>query len=157
MITDDIAAYLNDLIATCKCGEADFARAAGDTRDPGLKSFFADRAQSCRASAVELQEQVRALGCAARTRGRLYGALRRRWLDLTAALPHSDDAILARCERAGAAAKARYARALDVFLPEDVTRLVQRQYRGVVDNLERVRHLRDLRETHAKTHRVSHA
>ena len=51
MNNDEIISTLNDLIETCKDGEDGFRTCAEDTGDPSLKSFFANRAQSCSASA----------------------------------------------------------------------------------------------------------
>jgi len=70
--------------------------------------------------------------------------MHRGWMDLKAKVAHRDDlAILEECERGEDVAKAKYRKALDASLPDDVRAVVQRQYDGVVSNHDAVRDLRD--------------
>ena len=55
----------------------------------------------------------------------------------------SDLAILEECERGEDVAKARYKKALDAELPNDIRAIVQLQYNGVVQNHDQIRDLRD--------------
>jgi uncharacterized protein (TIGR02284 family) len=55
----------------------------------------------------------------------------------------SDLAILEECERGEDVAKARYKKALEADLPDDIRGIVQRQYDGAVRNHDQVRDLRD--------------
>ncbi len=52
-------------------------------------------------------------------------------------------AILEECERAEDVAKARYRKALEETLPEDIRVVVQRQYDGVMRNHDQIRDLRN--------------
>jgi uncharacterized protein (TIGR02284 family) len=143
-VNPDVIATLNDLIETCKDGERGFALAAKDANDPTLTPLFTDGEQSCRIAAAELQEQVRALGGNPDEGGSVKGAVHRGWISLkTAATSRDAKAILEECERGEDYAKAKYAAALKLQMPEGVRQLVERQYQGVVSNHDRVRDLRN--------------
>lgn len=140
----EIVDTLNDLIETCRDGELGFRTCADDVRDIQLKTFFANRAQSCAAAAVELQELVRAYGGDPETRGGLGGALHRRWVDIQALVSgRGDRAVLQECERGEDVAVSNYRRAMSKQLPDDVRAVIERQYQGVLHNHDQVRSLRD--------------
>ncbi|HZW21686.1 PA2169 family four-helix-bundle protein, partial [Noviherbaspirillum sp.] len=121
-----------------------FRTCAGDVSDPQLKTFFSNRAQSCAAAAIELQDLVRAYGGNPETSGGLGGALHRRWVDIKALVTGKDlKAVLRECERGEDFAVASYRRALERNLPADVRAVVERQYQGVLQNHDQVRSLRD--------------
>jgi uncharacterized protein (TIGR02284 family) len=142
--TGDVIDVLNELIETSKDGEKGFALAAKDANDPVLTGIFSDGERSCREAARELQEQVRALGGDPDTGGSVKGAVHRGWVSLKAATTARDaKAVLEECERGEDYAKAKYAEALKHDLPPDVRQLIERQYRGVIENHDRVRDLRN--------------
>jgi len=144
MDREDIVSTLNDLIETSKDGEEGFRTCAEDTSDPQLKTFFSNRAQSCTAAVIELQDLVRAYGGDPETSSGLGGALHRRWLDIKSLITGKDDkAILAECERGEDVAVASYRKALENNLPPDVRTVVERQYQGVLKNHDDVKALRD--------------
>jgi uncharacterized protein (TIGR02284 family) len=144
MDNKEIIATLNDLIETCKDGEDGFRACADDIKDAQLKLSFAERAQGCAAAAIELQELVRALGGAPETTSSVSGALHRRWLDIKSLITGKDNlAILTECERGEDVAIKSYRNALDKDLPDSVRTVVERQFKGVRHNHERVRHLRN--------------
>lgn len=144
MDNDEVISTLNDLIETSKDGEEGFRNCAENTQDATLKTFFANRAQTCTAAVVELQDLVRAYGGDPETSGGLGGALHRRWVDIKSALTGKDDkAVLAECERGEDVAVASYRKALEKNLPVEVRSVVERQYQGVLQNHDQVRSLRD--------------
>jgi uncharacterized protein (TIGR02284 family) len=144
MDNDDIISTLNDLIETSKDGEAGFRTCAEDIRDPQLKKLFSNRAQSCAMAAAELQQLVRTYGGDPETSGGLGGALHRRWVDIKSAISgHSDEAVLAECERGEDVAVRSYRNALEKSLPSEVRALVERQYQGVLKNHDMVKGLRE--------------
>jgi len=61
-----------------------------------------------------------------------------------------DLAILEECERGEDVAKARYRKALEGTLPENILIVMQRQYEGVVRNHDQIRDLRDRYRTSDK-------
>jgi uncharacterized protein (TIGR02284 family) len=144
MDSDEVIATLNDLIETSKDGEEGFHSCADGTDDARLKAFFSNRAQSCAAAVIVLQDLARAYGGDPQTSGGLGGALHRRWVDIKSAVTgHDDKAILNECERGEDIAVTSYRRALDKNLPPDVRTTVERQYQGVLQNHDQVKSLRD--------------
>lgn len=140
----DNTSILNDLIETSKDGENGFRSAAEDTKSAELKTTFLRRAEDCAKGASELQQLVSRMGGKPEQGGSVAGAMHRGWMDLKAKVAHRDDlAILEECERGEDVAKAKYRKALDASLPDDVRAVVQRQYDGVVSNHDAVRDLRD--------------
>jgi uncharacterized protein (TIGR02284 family) len=61
----------------------------------------------------------------------------------TAVTGGDDKAILVECERGEDAAKAAYQEALRSDLPVDVQTLIQSQYKGVIENHDLIKRLRD--------------
>ena len=144
MDNDEVISTLNDLIETCKDGEDGFLTCAQDVGDTALKSFFSNRAQTCAASALELQDLVRAWGGDPERSGSLGGALHRRWVDVKSAITGSDvKAVLKECARGEEVAVSRYRNALEKSLPPEVRAVVERQYQGVLKNQDQVRSLGD--------------
>ncbi len=144
MDNDEVIAVLNDLIETSKDGEEGFHTCASNAGNQQLKTFFSNRAQSCAASVIELQDLVRAYGGDPKRSSGFGGAVHRRWVDIRSLLSGGDDkAILAECERGEDVALASYRRALDRNLPPDVRTTVERQYQGVLQNHDQVKSLRD--------------
>ncbi len=143
-VNRDVISTLNELIETSKDGEKGFALAAKDANDPSLTEFFSEGEESCRVAAQELQEVVSALGGTPDESGSVKGAVHRGWVSLkTAATSRDAKAVLEECERGEDYAKAKYAEALKLDLPEGVRQIVERQYQGAVANHDRVRELRN--------------
>ena len=135
---------LNDLIETSKDGEKGFRTSAEDTRNGELKSVFVARAQDCAKAAADLQQLVTRLGGNPESGGSVAGAVHRGWVNLKSSVTdRSDLAILEECERGEDVAKARYKKALEADLPDDIRDIVQHQYDGAVRNHDQVRDLRD--------------
>jgi uncharacterized protein (TIGR02284 family) len=144
MDNEEVISTLNDLIETSKDGEAGFRTCAEDVTDSQIKVFFSNRAQSCAAAVIELQDLVRAYGGDPENSSSLGGALHRRWVDIKALITGMDDkAVINECERGEDVAVASYRRALQKNLPPDARTLVERQYQGVLQNQDQVRALRD--------------
>lgn len=140
----DLIGFLNDLVETSRDGEKGFALATKDVSDPALIAVFSAGERSCREAARELQEQVRALGGNPDEGGTMMGAVHRGWVSLKSAVTSRDaKAVLEECERGEDYAKAKYAEVLKRDLPAGVRDLVEQQYRGVVENHDRVRDLRN--------------
>lgn len=144
MDKDDIISTLNDLIETSRDGNEGFRTSAEHATDSELKSFLANRAQSCAAAVQELQDIVRAQGGKPTESSSMSGTLHRRWVDIKATIMGQDDeAILDEVERGEDVAKASYQKALQKNLPPDIHALVEQQYQGVVRNHDQVKQMRD--------------
>ena len=143
-MSDNFDSILNELVETSKDGEKGFRTAAEDTKNAELKAVFMRRAQDCATGAADLQQLVVRLGGNAKEGGSVAGAVHRGWVNLKAAVSSRDDlAILEECERGEDVAKAKYRKALEETLPEEIRVVVQRQYDGVMRNHDQIRDLRD--------------
>ncbi len=146
MSSGDVIATLNGLLQISRDGEEGFRTSAEAVKSADLKTVFTTAARRCAEGAKELERAVRARGGEPAQGGTTSGALHRGWVNLKAAIAGSDDlAILNECERGEDVAKAAYAAALKAGLPPDARSLVAQQYRGVKQNHDRVRDLRNAR------------
>ena len=151
-MNDEIESALNELIETSKDGEKGFMKAAKDAHDASLKATFTEGARRCREGAQELQDLVRSLGGDPEKSGSLAGAMHRGWVSIKEAVSKRDDkAILEEVERGEDYAKAEYKKALERALPANLRAVVERQYRGVMANHDKVRALRDRYRASAET------
>jgi len=143
-MSDNVISQLNELIETSKDGEQGFMKAARDAQSPELKTLFTQGARRCAEGARELQDLVRSLGGDPEKTGSTTAALHRGWINVKEAVTGRDDkAILEEVERGEDYAKAQYRKAVDEALPANVKAVVERQYRGVISNHDKVRALRD--------------
>jgi len=141
--TNDTAiSVLNELIETSKDGANGFRAAAEAVQRPDAKALFTSRVPIIERAAAELQAEVRRLGGDPETTGSVAASVHRGWIGLKSAVTGKDDAaIITECERGEQLAVTRYEDALEKDLPAEVRALVERQYHGTVQNLERVRAL----------------
>ena len=140
----NIQSILNDLIETSKDGEEGFRKSAEDAHSSELKSVFTEGARRCREGMQQLQALVREHGGEPEKSSSVSAALHRGWISLREAVSNRDDeAILEEVERGEDYAKKQYEDALKQELPYAVRDVVERQYRGVIANHDRVRALRD--------------
>jgi len=138
----EVVSILNELIETCENGIHGFKTASDAVKNPAAKALFASRLPNIQRGESELKAEVRRLGGDPDSRGTVAGALHRGWIDLKAAVTgKNEEAIVAECERGEEHAAHVYEDALQKDLPLDTRAIVERQYRGVVENLERVRAL----------------
>ncbi|MFJ7565933.1 PA2169 family four-helix-bundle protein [Herminiimonas sp. NPDC097707] len=145
---EDLIATLNNLIEVCKDGEEAFKSCAENISDTQLKQSFLLFAADCAKADQELRALVIARGGDPETKSSISGTLHRRWIDIkTAIMGKGDEAVLAECERGEDVAVKSYRRALEKDLPLDVKAVVERQYKGVRQNHDAIKNLRD----HART------
>ena len=145
MNRDDVISTLNDLIETNEEGEAGFSACADNVTNPTLRAFFERKAERCREGAAQLQAIVREMGGRPERNGTMPGTMHRFWGDLLDTISGMDEyEILDECERREGAARQAYLDALKQDLPGDIQRLVERQYREVRANHDRVREMRNL-------------
>ena len=143
-MADSTTSILNDLVETSRDGEQGFRTAAQDTKSAELRKVFLERAENCAQGAAELQQVILRLGGNPQEGGSVAGAVHRGWVNLKASVTgRTDVAILEECERGEDVAKARYRKALEEKLPDEIRAIVQRQYDGVQRNHDQIRNLRD--------------
>ena len=133
---------LNGLIETCEDGVKGFRTAAASVKHSAAKALFTSRGPTIEHAASELQAEVQRLGGTPETGGSVAAKIHRGWMDLKAAVTGQDDAaIITECERGEQVAVHNYEEARKHELPSDLRAIVERQYQGAVQNLERVRAL----------------
>jgi uncharacterized protein (TIGR02284 family) len=133
---------LNDLVSTCIDGVEGFRTAAGAVKNNEAKVLFQSRARAIETSDAELQDAVRHLGGDPATHGHAVGSVHRGWINIKSAVTgKSVTAILAETVRGEEGAVEHYRDALKKTLPPDVHAIVERQFRGAAENLERMRNL----------------
>jgi uncharacterized protein (TIGR02284 family) len=144
MTDADVIATLNDLLETSKDGEYGFSTCAQAVKNEALKTMFEEAAHRCAEGAGQLEAEIRRLGGTPSQSGSVGGSLHRGWIDIKSAITGMDEAaILSECERGEDVAKAAYESALKKDLPAEVRSLVERQYKVVKQNHDRVRDLRN--------------
>lgn len=138
----EVVSVLNDLIETCEDGIHGFKTAAEAVKSPSAKALFLSRLPKIELGERELKAEIRRFGGDPDQRGTAAGALHRGWINLKAAITgKNEESILAECVRGEEHATHTYEDALQKDLPAETRIIVERQYRGVVENLERVRAL----------------
>jgi uncharacterized protein (TIGR02284 family) len=141
----EVISTLNDLLRTTNDGEDGFRLCAEKVKAENLKAVFQSAAATCVRGADELERTIRGLGGEAAQNGTASGLLHRAWTSLKDSIAGMDDhAILVECERGEDAAQGVYEAALRKDLPPDLRTMVERQYRGVKENHDRIRDLRDV-------------
>jgi uncharacterized protein (TIGR02284 family) len=139
---DEVVSILNELIETCENGIEGFKTASEAVQSPAAKALFVSRLPNIMSGESELKAEVRRLGGNPDQSGSIVGAIHRGWIDLKAAVTgKNEEAVVMECERGEEHAAHVYEDALQKDLPFDTRAIVERQYRGVVENLERVRAL----------------
>ena len=140
MKNDDVVSVLEDLIETCQDGIEGFKTASESVENPAAKTLFLSRLPNIQRGMAELKAEVRRLGGDPNKSGTVGGAIHRGWINLKSAVTgKNEEAIINECERGEEHAAHVYEDALKKDLPMDTRSIVERQYRGVVENLERVR------------------
>jgi uncharacterized protein (TIGR02284 family) len=124
-----VVSLLNDLISICKDGKQGFETAAEGLDDAELKALCLQLSKQREIFAGELQDEVSQLGGTPESSGSLAGSLHRGWINIKSAVTgNNEDAIIAECERGEDEAKEAYEKALNAYMPANITGMVQRQY-----------------------------
>lgn len=140
----DVIDVLQDLVECSKDGEYGFRACAEQAKREDLKSLFLQRADGCRSGADELNGLIRQLGGKTEDGGSAMGAMHRGWVAVKTTLTSYDDkAVLEEAERGEDNAKARYRKAMQKRLPDNVRQVVERQLQAVERNHDQVKMLRD--------------
>ena len=133
---------LNDLIETSKDGANGFRAAAAAVTQPDAKALFASRGPIIEHAVTELQAEVLRLGGEPETTGSVAATVHRGFIGLKAAITGKDEAaVITECERGEELALKNYEDALKKEPPPETRAIVERQLRGTMQNLEKVRAL----------------
>jgi uncharacterized protein (TIGR02284 family) len=149
---DAVISVLNDLIETCEDGINGFRTAADAVKSSEAKAVFTSRVRLIERAEAELRDEVRRLGGDPEKRGTVTGAIHRGWINLKSAITgKDDDAIVAECERGEDVAVRNYEDALEKDLPAEIRAIIEHQYRGTLQNRDKIRALKRAIETGATT------
>ncbi|QGM98936.1 PA2169 family four-helix-bundle protein [Methylocystis parvus] len=144
MENKEVIKTLTNLAEISRDGEQGFRTAAKEARDPQLKTAFENAAERCAVGARELESQIADMGGSTSHSGSIAGTWHRVWTSLRSIVTgHNDKSILEEVERGEDIAKSAYEIAISKPLPPNVREIVDRQYRGVRENHDRVRDLRN--------------
>ena len=134
---------LKELIAARRDAEQGLRICIEHVRDRRLRTLLMSRLHECAQAQQELQSLVRLLGGELAVATPESATVRRRWVDLRAALACNEDGvILDECERGESRALEVYRNALDDPLPGLVRAVVLRQFEDVMTNHDQIRDLR---------------
>ena len=137
------ASRVNELIVTCKDGEAGYRSASEGVKSAELKQFFAECAVQRSQFVGELQSLVRSLGGNPEHTGSFIAKLHRGWIDIKAVIEGRDEAgVLVECERGESIAKKAYTSVLKESLRPHVRDVVERQLASITAVHKRVRSLK---------------
>lgn len=144
MKNQEVIETLNNLAIVSRDGEQGFRTAAGQAHDPQLKTVFETAAQRCAIGARELESEIAELGGQPSRSASVQDAFNKFWTSLKSLVTgRTDKAILEEMEHGEDIAKSAYENAIAKPLPPRVRAIVDRQYRGVKENHDRVRDLRN--------------
>jgi uncharacterized protein (TIGR02284 family) len=146
---DETGSTLNQLIQTCKDGEAGFESAAGAVEDPNLKRLFESYSQQRAEFAAELQLEVRRLAEDPVDSGHATAALHRSWMEIKAGVSgRNEGEIIEECERGEDVAVRAYEKALGSDLPGDIRIIVERQFLQIKAAHDQIRSLERAHSRH---------
>jgi uncharacterized protein (TIGR02284 family) len=144
MDNQKVIATLNNLLETTKDGERGFRTCAEGVTNPRLKEVLEVAARRCDEDAAELEAKIRSLGGEPAAYGTVGGSLHSAWTNIISSITGMDEgAVLNECDRGEAVAEKVYEAALEEDLPPDVESVIRRQYRGVKQNHDLIRTLRN--------------
>ncbi|ODV43845.1 hypothetical protein AWV79_13065 [Cupriavidus sp. UYMMa02A] len=135
---------LNQLIEVDMDSEQACMVGARDVSNAELRDILTSTAETCRASAKELQSMVSAMGGEPSEHGSMNGMLARGWMAFRHMLSPSDDAVLGLCEREEQAAQREYQSVLMKALPPEATATVRRQYDALRQHHDRLHAMRGM-------------
>jgi uncharacterized protein (TIGR02284 family) len=140
----EIGSILHGLIETCRDGEKGFTKAAEKLKHPEIRTLFDNYSRVRGQFARELEAAAARTGVPAAQSGIAALTIQRGWTALKAALIENDDhPILEVAEHGEDAAVKNYRDALYKELPDDLHKLIERQYREIRQTHKNVRALRD--------------
>tara|TARA_R110002050_G_scaffold25604_4_gene68178 strand:- start:4971 stop:5486 length:516 start_codon:yes stop_codon:yes gene_type:complete len=143
----DIKDQLNDIIQKNEDSIKGYKKAAENTTEVGLQTYFLDKARERGIFLVELKSVVPAVNTRREIDGSTLGALHRTWMDVKAFFSGDEaESMLEEAIRGDNAAIEEYNDILeDGRLPLDVANVIRRQRDQLRQDLQRIKTLEDLR------------
>jgi uncharacterized protein (TIGR02284 family) len=139
---NDTLNVIEQLIETCRDGQAGYLEAAEYAHNHELRAFFSQQALERAKFAGELESEARHLGESDPSRkSSMAGSLHRAWIDLKHRLGGGDASILESVGVGENIAREHYQDALKAGLPSDLQEIVERQAESVFGAHDQVRTL----------------
>lgn len=143
-MTMNAQSVLKSLAEVSRNGQKGFATAAAAVKDEKLRGVLERASERCALGAKELEEAIGLLGGDPASVETTPGPIHRAWTNLKATIAGADNkAVLEECERGEDVAKAAYQNALEEDLPIYARDVIDRQYRGVLENHDLIKRLRE--------------
>jgi uncharacterized protein (TIGR02284 family) len=144
ILDDSTRGSLQSLLSVNIDSSKGWEEAAEHTRDLSLQPFFRELADERKKNADELRQLVASAGVEPTDHGSITGQLHRWWIDAKQAIMGGDaKSVLNEAERGEDSIKREYEQALGDIHNTEALEVVQRQYRTIAQEHNRVRDLRD--------------
>ena len=144
--TEEVGEKLNDLLEKTYDAEKGFKKAAENTDNPGLKSYFDGKAQQRYDFGHALKSEIKSFGQEVDKGDSLTGKAHRAWMDVKALFSSDDDeAMLEEAIRGEKAAVEEYEDVLkEISLPSSTSTLLKSQKQAIESGLSTIKSLEDL-------------
>jgi uncharacterized protein (TIGR02284 family) len=144
--TEEVGEKLNDLLEKTYDAEKGFKKAAENTDNPGLQSYFNGKAQQRYDFGHALKSEIKSFGQEVDKGDSLTGKAHRAWMDVKALFSSDDDeAMLEEAIRGEKASVEEYEDVLnDTSLPSSTSTLLRSQKQAIESGLSTIKSLEDL-------------
>tara|TARA_R110000751_G_scaffold283971_1_gene387524 strand:+ start:213 stop:662 length:450 start_codon:yes stop_codon:yes gene_type:complete len=144
--TEEVGEKLNDLLEKTYDAEKGFKKAAENTDNPSLKSYFNGKAQQRYDFGHALKSEIKSFGQDVDQGDSLTGKAHRAWMDVKALFSSDDEeAMLEEAIRGEKASVEEYEDVLsDTSLPSSTSTLLRNQKQAIESGLSTIKSLEDL-------------
>lgn len=144
--TEEVGEKLNDLLEKTYDAEKGFKKAAENTENPALKSYFNGKAQQRYDFGHALKSEIKSFGQEVDKGDSLTGKAHRAWMDVKALFSsENEEAMLEEAIRGEKSSVEEYCDVLeDTSLPSSTSNLLKTQKQTIESGLSTIKTLEDL-------------
>ncbi|MET7030428.1 ferritin-like domain-containing protein [Sediminicola luteus] len=144
--TEDVARKLNTLLEKTFDAEKGFLKAAGNSKHPNLKTYFAKKSKERYDFGYELKEELRRFGQSVEKGGSTAATVHRAWMDVKSTISiDNDEAMLEEALKIEKSALNEYEEVFgDKDLPPTTSSILTKQKNIILSNLETAKVLADV-------------
>lgn len=144
--TEEVGEKLNDLLEKTYDAEKGFKKAAENTDNPSLKSYFSGKAQQRYDFGHALKSEIKSFGQEVDKGDSLTGKAHRAWMDVKALFSSDDEeAMLEEAIRGEKSSVEEYEDVLkETSLPSSTSTLLRSQKQAIESGLSTIKSLEDL-------------
>lgn len=148
--SENVAGRLNDLLEKNYDTEKGYRSAAESVKDPGLKSFFNERAQERYDFGHELKSEIRNFGMSPEKGSSIKGDMQRTWMNLKTNLSSDkEEAVLEAMVRGEKAAVEEYNEVMEATeIPASTKNILMKQRNAITAALNELKSL-EQRHSHS--------